>query len=91
MTMSQDDVLPPVWLCHVAGPVEGQVQRCARCDAIIQDVRGAMVEIVEGQPATIPAWPEGEPIYTDGTIWLVAKPDGLIIDCARWPSRQVQA
>lgn len=49
---------------HVAGPMEGGVQRCTRCGEILTDFRNTMTEI--NQPAPT-GWGEGSVIEAHGS------------------------
>lgn len=56
---------------HVAGPMIGLVQRCVRCDFVLNDYRNVSYERDAGPPT---GWREGDAVGVAGAVSFVRDP-----------------
>lgn len=70
-----------IGIIHIAGPPEGNIQKCARCGAVLVDYTNAMVP--GDGPTTFLAWEEGAFMtVTDGfPICSQAGRADFAVDC----------
>ncbi len=72
---------------HIAGPVEGGLQLCIRCGAVLINYRGKTVMVAKqhgmsegGQCPQLSFWPEGGFIGLAGAGSVLMKQDASCID-----------